>query len=230
MAKKTSDEHAAEPTRLVDSASGRAYAGESAELRASRRRSAFLEAGLQLFGTRLYNEVSVADILKQSGLTRRSFYELFEDREALLRAVEAEAVSARVVALLAEESALVAGDLAGARRLLDAAFDFYSEDPRRAHVAFVAVVGVSRAMEEHRRTQINSLAAAFTSASLGILDAPVGRHAAIGFLGAFSELMIDHLWMGGTTIDDVRAELHQLLRARFFTLQDDQVTEAAKRR
>lgn len=217
---ETADVRAAGSGRPTEEAPGRTYGGESAALRAARRRSAFIEAGLQLFGTRLYGEVSVADILKESRMTRRSFYELFEDREALLRTVETEAVTGRVVALLAERLREPAGDLPGALRLLDAVLDFYTEDPRRAHVAFVAVVGVSRAMEEHRRAEVSSLAAAFTDAAFGIADASVGRDAAIAFLGAFSELMIDHLWTSRTTIEDVRAELHFLLTARFFTLRD----------
>lgn len=207
---------AIEPERPGEGVSGRTYAGETAALRAERRRAAFLAAGLQLFGTQMYSEVSVADILKQSGLTRRSFYELFEDREQLLRAVETEAVAAPVVALLSDVSMSPAADVGAALRLLDAVFDFYAEDPRRAHVAFVAVVGVSQEMEKHRRAQVSTLAAALTNAASGIADVSIGRYAAIAFLGAFSELMIDHLWTGRSTLEDIRAELHQLLRARFF--------------
>lgn len=185
-------------------------------MRVTRRRSAFVEAGLELFGTRMYNEVTVADILKTARQNRRSFYELFDDRESLLRAVENEAVTARVVELLAEMPVLSGGDSSAALRLLDAVFDFYSEDPRRAHVAFVTVVGVSRTMEEHRRAQIASLASAFTQATAGLGGTPLDRHAAVAFLGAFSELMIDHLWVGGSRLEEVRAELHRLALARFF--------------
>ena len=216
---RAADKHSATPSRSAESALRRTYGGESAALRATRRRTAFVEAGLQLFGTRLYSEVSVADILRESGLTRRSFYELFDDREDLLRTVEAEAVTSRVVALLTEGPPRSERDLLGALRLLDAVFDFYADDPRRAHVAFVAVVGVSRAMEEHRRKQVSRLAAAFAGAALGIIDTPVAHHAAIAFLGAFSELMIDHIWTRHNDIESVRAELHHLLRARFFTGQ-----------
>lgn len=226
MDNETGDKHGAGPGHPVDNPSRRTYGGESAAERALRRRSTFLEAGLELFGTRLYSEVSVADILKESGLTRRSFYELFDDREDLLRAVESEAVTARIVALLAEGSTSPEGDLGGALKLLDAALDFYVEDRRRAHVAFVAVVGVSRAMEEHRRAQIGALAAAFTAAAPDGVDSSVGRQAAIGFLGALSELMIDHLWTSHSEIEDVRAELHHLLRARFFPPLGDVRTTA----
>lgn len=175
----------------------------------ARRRAAFVRAGLQLFGTRLYGEVSVADVLAAAGQTRRSFYEVFADREELLRVVEDEEVTARVLALMAPSP--LPRDLAESVALLDRVIDFYEEDPRRAHVAFVAVVGVSPQMESHRRGQFDRLAGALAEIASPVIGRPVSRLSAVGFLGAFSQLMSDHVWRPDSAMDDVRAVLRRLL-------------------
>lgn len=191
-------------------ADGRRYAGESAASRMARRRAAFVQAGLQLFGTHLYGEVSIADLLAAAGQTRRSFYELFADREELLRVVEDEEVTGRVLAAMARSP--LPRDLPESLALLDRVIDFYEEDPRRAHIAFVAVVGVSPQMESHRRRQFDLLAGALSETASAVGGRPVSRLSAVGFLGAFSQLMSDHLWRPDSSMSDVRTVLHQSLR------------------
>ena len=79
-------------------ATGRTYAGQTAEERQAKRRAAFMEAGLELYGTKSYAAVTVPEIVEQAGQTRRAFYECFADREDLLRAVDQELVREQLIA------------------------------------------------------------------------------------------------------------------------------------
>ena len=67
--------------------SGRLYAGTGPEQRQARRRAAFVDAGLNLFGREGFRHVSVKRLCDEAGLTQRYFYESFADRSALLAAV-----------------------------------------------------------------------------------------------------------------------------------------------
>jgi AcrR family transcriptional regulator len=66
---------------------GRRYGGRGAEERQRERRSRLVAAGLEVFGTTGYAAASVRQICREAGLTERYFYESFQGREELLRAV-----------------------------------------------------------------------------------------------------------------------------------------------
>ena len=69
---------------------GETYGGRSREQRAAERRERIVAASVQLFGTRAYDDVSVADVCAEAKVSKRYFYEHFVDREHLLRQVHRE--------------------------------------------------------------------------------------------------------------------------------------------
>ena len=86
--------------------SGRLYAGTGPEQRQARRRAAFVDAGLNLFGREGFRHVSVKRLCDEAGLTQRYFYESFADRSALLAGVYEDCVAfARSAVLNAAGSA-----------------------------------------------------------------------------------------------------------------------------
>lgn len=201
----------------ADTTSGRTYAGRTAQERSAQRRAALLDAGLELFGTRAYDDVSVADVIAHAGCTRRAFYEQFADREALLRAVDDHVVAGELTTLL-DAAGPPPATWPAIERAVTALTAFYAEDPRRAHVQYVAVVGVSAAMEEHRRHAFRAIAdqlGAWLGPRAGAT--PVARRrAALAVSGAVSELMMDWLWDPDGALEDVTAEVLMLVRARMF--------------
>lgn len=196
---------------------GRTYGGRSAAERAAGRRAAFLAAALQLFGTRSYDDVSVTDLVTHAGQTRRAFYELFDDREALLRAVHDEVVTGQLTRMLAAAGPPPATAEA-VEPAVRALVDYYVEDPRRARVQFVTVVGVSPAIEAHRRATFRAIAQRL-GAVLGEAAGPdeaSRRRAALALSGAVSELIMDWLWAQDEPIDLLADEVVTLTRARFY--------------
>ena len=127
------------------------YAGRSAADRRAERRARLLESGLEMFGTVGYAMSPVGAICKSANLSNRQYYEEFADREALLIAVyddiNTKALEAVTAALAELESPTFADRV---RTSLEAYISYTASDLRRAHIAYVQIVGVSPAIETVR--------------------------------------------------------------------------------
>jgi AcrR family transcriptional regulator len=127
---------------------GRRYAGLNKAERAGKRREAFLEAGLEVFGREGYRAGTVRRLCREAGLTDRYFYESFEGTEALLMAVferctdNLHAQVRQSIISAVEDRESEGGLWAG----LDAFFRCM-EDPRVARVSLLEVLGVSAAVD-----------------------------------------------------------------------------------
>jgi AcrR family transcriptional regulator len=126
----------------------RPYRGVTADERRSQRRTAMVEAGLEVFGTIGYAAASVDAVCAQAGLTKRYFYESFDSLETLLVAVYDEATSrvrTQVQAVLETEAGqgAVPAALAGVGAFLQA----LDEDRRLARAMFREVLGVSERVD-----------------------------------------------------------------------------------
>lgn len=186
------------------------YGGMSAEERRHQRRTALIGAGLELFGTIGYPSVSVKRICDEAGLTQRYFYESFADREALLgevyrhcverlRSTTLDSAAAYLSAAGLPSTGVPTDSVAPLARLVLGAFvDALTQDRRVARIILIEVVGISQELEALRIGAIHDwadLILGFTSGE----DAadPRSRLAAIGFVGAFTQLLVD--WQMATT-------------------------------
>ena len=126
------------------------YGGLSSDERRADRRSRLLEAGFHLFGTAGYPAVSIPDICSRAGVTARHFYEEFDSREALLKAIYddiSEVLFNRV------RDAIFGGDKSASdvvRAGCAAYAEYLTSDPRRARVFAIEVAGISRDLDFHR--------------------------------------------------------------------------------
>ncbi|AUS34797.1 TetR/AcrR family transcriptional regulator [Rhodococcus qingshengii] len=189
------------PHTLADVAiaeTDRNYGGRSVAARKAERRSLFLNAALSVFADQGYAGSSVADICASASLARRQFYDEFGSREDLLLAlydqIQLDARIAMVDALDAEPSVNLRDKAATA---MAAFVESVGSDPRRAHVAFIDVVGVSPRVEKHRVDQRSVWATFFESIIKGIVgedyEPPGGyRWASTAFIGALTALV--HQW------------------------------------
>jgi AcrR family transcriptional regulator len=159
------------------------------------------EAGLELFGTAGYEVTTIDVICSTAGVTARHFYEHFQTREALLRAIYDAIVAdtqRRVLRSLSSISSPEERIAAGVRAFVHA----YLDDPRRARLACVEVVGVSEELERHRRSVIHLFAAlvqaqAEALAADGQIDDRWNYElVGIALAGGVNELMVDWLFRG----------------------------------
>lgn len=138
-------------TKYDDRPRRRVYAGKSQDERRAERYEQFIEAGIEVFGTKGYQGASVKSVCQAAGLTERYFYESFTDRESLLTAV--------YLRLNERLSASVALDLTGVppelvaivRAGLTAFFRTLRDDPRIARIILFEAVNITATMAELNR-------------------------------------------------------------------------------
>ncbi|UCZ88297.1 TetR/AcrR family transcriptional regulator [Gordonia sp. WA4-43] len=206
---------------------GRRYGGADPTQRRERRRAALIAAGLDAFGTDGYANVSVRGICDLAGLTQRYFYESFTDRAALLVAVYDDCVNF-VRAATVDAAAEIAGAAPGSsdsaegvaaervpevtRAALGAFMSCLADDPRRARVMLVEVVGVSPEIEQVRMRAIHDWAALILALARG--SRPTSdreRLASVGLVGAVTQLLVDWYVAGAGEADAERYALDEIL-------------------
>jgi AcrR family transcriptional regulator len=143
----------------VTTAAGRRYAGRAADERRAERRRRLLDAGVALFGERGYGATTIEALYTEAKLAPRHFYEQFDGREDLLRAVydeTIEQVTRAVAAALAEDRTDVRSRV---RATLDAFAQAMLSDKRRARIAYLEVPGTSRRLERRAGEVVRGFAA-----------------------------------------------------------------------
>ncbi|WP_227998644.1 TetR/AcrR family transcriptional regulator [Nocardia australiensis] len=119
-------------------AAQRTYGGISAQQRRAQRRTALLDAALEIIGTDGLAKLTVAGLCARAGLNERYYYESFDSREAVLAALVdgiAEELAGTIVAAL---HAAPQDPHAKAHAAVTAGIHLLTDDPRKAHVALIA--------------------------------------------------------------------------------------------
>ena len=116
---------------------GETYGGRSRAQRAAERRARIVASAVHLFGSRDYDDVTVADVCAGAKVSKRYFYEHFADREDLLSKIHRELNEW----LLHGTAAAAPGHPATARDFfrpsMRALVGLLREDPERARVIYV---------------------------------------------------------------------------------------------
>ncbi|MFE5667638.1 TetR/AcrR family transcriptional regulator [Streptomyces niveus] len=178
------------------------------------RRERLLTTATDLFTTRGYVGTSIERICVTARVSIRAFYQEFDGRESLLIALHNRVARAGMEATLAA----LAGpglDAADTRTRVSALVRAYvgavTADLASAQVAFVEVIGVNRAVEDHRVVW-RSL---WTDFLTGEADRAVGRGEAVprdytlamvALIGAVNELMAHWARGGGALPREVVAD------------------------
>lgn len=121
---------------------GRAYAGRSSAERRAVRRSALIDAGVQVFGRDGFRSATVKSICREAGLTERYFYESFANSEALFAAVYKSLIAALEAEMLAAVDAVPAEAETMARASLRVYFG-HMADPAVARIVLIEIFGIS---------------------------------------------------------------------------------------
>lgn len=168
----------------------------TAEARDDDRRRRLLDAAFDSFGTRGYAATTIEGLCAAAGVAPRSFYDHFASREAILAAVYDEVIAHQSAALLAALEAEPEDLVAHVRAGVAAAVETFTQDERRARIAFVEVVGVSEAMEAHRMAVISGYAELLARdgerlADRGLASRHAGTLTAMALVGAITQVLTD---------------------------------------
>jgi AcrR family transcriptional regulator len=173
------------------------WAGSTLEDRAAARRAALLEAGVELLGTEGAAGVTVRAACRATKLSERYFYESFDGRDALLRAVHAQ-VAGEAREAIAAAVAGHAGPPDGLALAAVSAFTaFLEEDPRRGRV----LLGESfsdTVLARHDAELVPAFAALLVAQIRALPDPPDAIDAeltAVALLGALRNLYL--AWLAG---------------------------------
>lgn len=202
---------------MSETLEGRPYGGQMPDARRAERKRRLLEAGLDLFGTTGYASTTISQLCKSAGVAPAKFYEEFASREAVLIELCAQLWATANDAIAQGVAAAPAGDVAAqARAGLDAFSHSLLDDPRRARVLCIEMVGVSDEVERWRRATIDAYAELVTSYLEAIAevqgtelpDDPVFVHTVVRALaGAVME------GLAGWLLDEDRPSMDRLVDA-----------------
>jgi AcrR family transcriptional regulator len=192
---------------------GRPWRGLSPDQRREGRRRRLLDAGLELFGTDGYAATSLTGLCAAAGVSPRHFYELHPGREQLLAELYGEIVDELHLALRTAQQQAPLTVAAQVDSALRAFAGHLADDPRRARVALVEIVGVSPVLDALRRAAVRRHAAALAEAHARLATAGVVPDSdfdtlAVGLVGAIHELLAD--WLAKTPRPEVATVLPAL--------------------
>lgn len=182
--------------------SSRTWAGTTLEDRAAARRAALVEAGTELLGTEGAAGVTVRAVCRATKLSERYFYESFDGRDALLRAVHAQVADQARDAIVAAVAAHVAAggeaeDESLAYASVGAFTAFLEEDPRRGRVLLSESFS-DTVLARHDIELIPAFAALLVAQITALPDGPDAVDAeltAVALIGALRNLYL--AWMEG---------------------------------
>jgi AcrR family transcriptional regulator len=160
------------------------------------QRERLLEAAVRVVAVKGYGATTVTDLTREAGISRTTFYEMFEDKEACFLAAYDGAVDAlvrRVGAAFEAEEGWPARARAGLAALLEA----LAEEPELARLALVDVGAAGPAAQRRHRAALQRLTPFFDE---GRDFAPGGRNLPANTsrmaIGAVAGLVSDELAEG----------------------------------
>jgi AcrR family transcriptional regulator len=196
----------------------RRYRGITAAERSAARRERLMDAGLEVFGTEGYAGSSIRGVSAAASLNSRYFYESFPSREELLYEVYLRIIG-EVTRTAAE--AIAAADTVEeqARAGLRAGWEVLTEDPRKARIIALEVVGVSDRLERARRDMRHAFADMTVGNAMRFVDDGVQlrmdpRLTARSLMGGVVDVLVD--WIHGevdASVDEVVEHFTRLFTA-----------------
>ena len=194
----------------------RLYRGIEPSERHAQRRERLLQAGLEVFGTSGYASSSIRAVGAAASLNTRYFYESFSDREDLLYHVYKRIVgevAAAVVEVTAQAETIEEKAYAGLR----VSWTILTEDPRKARVLALEVVGVSDRLERFRRENRHAFADLLLANSRPITGELLRLDPVLtarSLMGAVLDLLVD--WINGdldATVEEIVDHFTRLFTA-----------------
>jgi AcrR family transcriptional regulator len=170
--------------------------GLSREVVAESQRSRILEAMVEVCAERGYSDTRVADVIAYAGVSRKTFYELFTDKEDCFLA----AYDAQVRVLLGETAAAYQSDPSAPwperlRRGLTAVLTDIAEHPARARFAIVEVLAAGPRALARRDAAIRQFTD-FVDAGRAETSVEVPGILALLLTGGVSELIYSEILHG----------------------------------
>ncbi|WP_410873649.1 TetR/AcrR family transcriptional regulator [Nocardia sp. A7] len=202
-------------------AAQRTYGGISAQQRQAQRRTALLDAALDIVAEDGQAKLTVAGLCARAGLNERYYYESFETRDGVLEAL-LDRIAEELAAAIATALATAASDSrAQAHAAIDAGISVLTDDPRKAHAALIAGMATPELRARTART-VRAFARLVATEGTGFYGGDVPQNLidfrAIYLVGGLTQALTT--WLAGD-LDLTREELIDQITEVFVLLGDD---------
>lgn len=202
----------------------RVIKGLDADQRRELRRQALLDSALDLFARQGYASTTIEQLCQHAFVATKSFYEVFESREACYRALLIQITESAFNDAFAARAEAEHTEDAVAGALIASLAHTFGKDIRIARVTFGEGVAISAAVEKVRRANRRTIAA-YVESNWDDFDVPRLRPGlATGLVGGLLDLIAD--WSHGQPLDRPAtetpaqvAELTALLTGFYRTLR-----------
>lgn len=178
---------------------GRRIKGLDGEQRRAQRRQKLLDAALERFAVDGYANTAIEQICQEAEVSTRSYYELFDSKEACYLALLSQITDRLVAGVVDSLRDAPADESEATSRLLAAFAHSLIDDPRLAKVTFGQAAGISPAVDAQRRAN-RRWAASFVESiwqQYGVVvespDRPDPHRVAVGLIGGLFDLIIDFI-------------------------------------
>lgn len=160
------------------------------------QRERLLEGMVKVVARIGYHETSVEKVLVEAGVSRRTFYDLFADREDCFLAAYDEVVT-HAITLIVQAYRQDGGVAKRIQRSMEAFFGFCKEEPEAARVCIVEVLAAGPRARARRADTMERLADLVGQAFQGLpRQRKIGPLAARALVGGVHELVYDHVDRG----------------------------------
>ena len=173
------------------------------------QRARMLDAMVQAVAEKGYARVAVADVIERAGVSRKTFYEQFSNKEDCFLAAYDAGVDSLLDAIDDALAALAPDWLAGARRAVEVYLETMADNPAFARAFLIEALGAGTAALERRDVVQQRFAAQLEAihhrARADIPAIPdVGPHTFRAAVGAVNELVTAHvLERGADTLPEL---------------------------
>jgi len=170
--------------------------GLPAEVVAESQRQRMLSAAIEAVADSGYQETRVSDIIARAGVSRKTFYELFDDKEDCFLAAYDQELSALVE--VTGEAFAAGGSSDWADQVtsgVQALLAWLSANPAAAQVCLIDVMGAGKRATAKRDTALRNFTY-FVDAGRSETEDEVPGRVALGMIGAIVELIGAELTYG----------------------------------
>lgn len=200
-------------------AAQRTYGGVSAQERQAQRRTALLDAALDLVS--IDAKLTVAGLCARAGLNERYYYESFDKRDDVLEALLDRIAHELTAAIATALAAAPADSRLQAHAAIDAGISVLVDDPRKARTALIAGMATPELRARTART-VRAFARLVAAEGTGFYGGDVPRNVvdfrAIYLVGGMTQALTT--WLAGD-LDLTREELVDQITDVFVLLGDD---------
>jgi AcrR family transcriptional regulator len=154
-----------------------------------------------------YGAVTVADVIAGSGVSRRTFYEMFSNKEECFLAAYEEMVG-RLAAAVDTAYRSAAGWQARVVAAIGALLEFFAAEPETAQVGLVEVLAAGPAALERYRLAQRGFHRYLEETAQQAHGPTISEHAATASIGAMTTVVSDAVYAGKTRdLPSLRDEL-----------------------